>query len=286
MGYLNIKNLYAEQDILLFKECYALEKIHGSSAHVSWNNGVLGFFSGESYAQFLTLFDQVLLTKRFTEKFGTGKIIIYGEAYGGKCQAMSDTYGKQLKFAVFDVRVEDSWLDVPNAEGVATAMGLEFVSYNKISTDLDIIDKERDADSVQAVRNGMGEGHLREGVVLRPLIELTKNNGKRVIAKHKGERFSERRNTPKVLSPDKLTVLTEATAIAEEWVVPVRLEHILQELPHCSGMEHTPEVVRAMIADVYKEAKGEIVESKEVARAIGKKTAELWKKRLCAVLSS
>lgn len=29
MGYLKINNLYKEQTILLFKECYALEKIHG-----------------------------------------------------------------------------------------------------------------------------------------------------------------------------------------------------------------------------------------------------------------
>jgi hypothetical protein len=35
-----------------------------------------------------------------------------------------------------------------------------------------------------------------------------------------------------------------------------------------------------MIADVYKEAKGEIVESKEVASAIGRVAAGLWKKHL------
>jgi hypothetical protein len=30
MGYLHIDNLYKSQDILLFKRCYALEKIHGT----------------------------------------------------------------------------------------------------------------------------------------------------------------------------------------------------------------------------------------------------------------
>ena len=29
MGYIHIGNLYKDQEILLFKECYALEKIHG-----------------------------------------------------------------------------------------------------------------------------------------------------------------------------------------------------------------------------------------------------------------
>ena len=34
MAYQHIDNLYKNQDILKFKECYALEKIHGTSASV------------------------------------------------------------------------------------------------------------------------------------------------------------------------------------------------------------------------------------------------------------
>ena len=34
MGYLEIKNLYADARVLGFKEVYALEKIHGTSANV------------------------------------------------------------------------------------------------------------------------------------------------------------------------------------------------------------------------------------------------------------
>ena len=35
MGYRHIDNLYKNQDILLFRECFALEKIHGTSANVA-----------------------------------------------------------------------------------------------------------------------------------------------------------------------------------------------------------------------------------------------------------
>ncbi len=45
MSYLHIDNLYRSQDILLFRECYALEKIHGTSAHVAYHNGEVKFFS-------------------------------------------------------------------------------------------------------------------------------------------------------------------------------------------------------------------------------------------------
>jgi hypothetical protein len=48
-------------------------------------------------------------------------------------------------------------------------------------------------------------------------------------------------------------------------------------------MEHTGEVVRAMVADIYKEAKGEIIESKEVSAAIGRVAAKLWKQRVSSL---
>jgi hypothetical protein len=283
MGYADIANLYKAQEILLFKRCFAMEKIHGTSAHLSWNNGQLGFFSGgEKHEKFVALFDQEALAKAFEANFGDRKVKVHGEAYGGKQQGMSATYGPDLKFVVFDIKVDESWLTVPKAEKVAIALGLEFVHYAEILTDLMLIDAERDADSVQAMRNGMGPGKMREGVVLRPPIEVVMNNGERVIAKHKREEFKERQNVPKVVDPAKAAVLTEAAAIAEEWVVPMRLEHVLQGLPDATGIEHTAQVVKAMISDVYKEAKGEIVESKEVASAIGRKAAELWKRHIKA----
>jgi len=280
MGYLHINNLYKDQDILLFKECYALEKLHGSSAHISWNEGKLHFHAnGCSHIKFVSLFDVEQLEEKFTELFGTEKVVVYGEAYGGKMQKMKETYGPDLRFTAFDVCVAGLWLSVPQAHDVVNKLCLEFVDYVKISTDLKEIDEQRDAPSVQAIRNEVGTDKLREGVVLRPLIELRKNNDERIIAKHKNEAFKERLHVPKV-RPERAVVLSEASAIADEWVIPMRLEHVLQRLPHATGIEHTVDVIIAMVEDVYREAKGEIVESKDVARAISSRTAKLWKQRI------
>ena len=38
MGYMHIDNLYKNVTIMLFKEAYVLEKIHGTSAHITWSN--------------------------------------------------------------------------------------------------------------------------------------------------------------------------------------------------------------------------------------------------------
>ena len=51
MGYAHIDNLYKEQTILMFRECYALEKIHGTSAHISWKGKQLWLSSGGIQAQ-------------------------------------------------------------------------------------------------------------------------------------------------------------------------------------------------------------------------------------------
>jgi hypothetical protein len=64
MGYQKIKNLYAEKDVLLMRELYAMEKIHGSSAHVSFEAteaggaGKLHFFAGGCKQEsFVAIFD-------------------------------------------------------------------------------------------------------------------------------------------------------------------------------------------------------------------------------------
>lgn len=279
MGYRHIDNLYKNQAILLFKECYAAEKIHGTSAHIRFvpGNKLIFFSGGVKHESFVNLFDEEALRAKFEETF-TSNVCIYGEAYGGSCQGMKNTYGPDLKFIGFEVTIGDSWLNVPNAHDVCNKLDIEFVDYTRIPTDLIAIDAERDKPSAQAVRNGMGE-QIREGVVLRPLVEMTLNNGERIIAKHKRAEFGETK-TPREVTPDKLQIMLEASKIADEWVTEMRLVHVLDKLPDCTGMEHTGKVIQAMQEDVLREAKGEIVESKAALNAIAKRTAQLYKAKV------
>jgi hypothetical protein len=282
MGYLHIDNLYKDQTILLFKECYAMEKIHGTSAHISWKfaeKKIHFFAGGESHENFLKLFDEAFLKAKFEEMFPDIDVVVFGEAYGGKQQGMSHTYGKQLKFIGFDVKVGEVWLNVPNAEDVCSKFNIEFVHYNKIEVTLDNLTALRDMYSMQAVRNGMGYEHKREGIVCRPLVEMRLNNGDRVICKYKPDEQMETK-TKREVSPEQLKVLSDAKEIAEEWVTNLRLEHVLQKFPADVNVESMGDVIKAMIEDVYREGRDEIVESKEVGKAIGQKTVQLFKQKL------
>ena len=284
MGYLHIENLYKCPDILLLKECYALEKIHGTSAHIKWKDGLHFFSGGEKHSNFVALFDDQKLKEAFMV-IGCNEVTVYGEAYGGSCQGMSKTYGKQLKFVVFDVQIDGSWLAVPQAEEVTKSLGLEFVHYWKTCTEVEQLNACRDMDSEQSKRNGIEEPRKMEGVVLRPLIELRKNNGDRVMAKHKRDDYQERK-TPHPIGEALLKVIEDANAIADEWVTEMRLTHVVDKLSEGGkilGIENTPDIMKAMYEDVAREAKGEILESKEARKAISKRAAQLFKKRIQTV---
>ncbi|CAN2047832.1 hypothetical protein GMMP1_510006 [Candidatus Magnetomoraceae bacterium gMMP-1] len=219
------------------------------------------------------------LISKFSELFSVNDtIIIYGEAYGGKQQGMSDTYGKELKFIGFDVKINNLWLNVPNAEEICKSLNIEFIDYVKCKTDLKNLDFERDKPSTQAIRNKCGD-KIREGIVLRPLIELIKNNGERIITKYKRDEFIETK-TPRKINSKRLKVLEDAKSIADEWVTEMRLKHVLDKLPKEINIEGVKDVILAMIEDVYREAKGEIIESKEVRKAISSKTVSLFKNKL------
>jgi len=299
MGYLSIVNLYRPeaQIIFLFKECWALEKIEGTSAHLTFkysNSPIDGwkltyFSGGESHERFIKLFDEANLLA-VVKDLGIPidrEIICYGECYGAGCQGMSHTYGKDLKFIVFDVQIGNTWLSVPDADDVAKKLGLEFVHYRKVPTDLAALDAERDYPSVQAIRNGIStcvnlfgpveNPKPREGIVIRPLQEFITSNGSRVICKHKGDAFKETATPRPVVDPEKLKVLEDATAIANDWTTMIRLNHVLDKLPKPYDMTLIPKLITAMVEDIYREGKGEFVESDAVKKAIGKKTVELFK---------
>jgi hypothetical protein len=273
-----INNHYDKYDLIVKKNHNFIASgivVHNSSCHISFDGNKLRFFSGcANQETFEALFDKDKLLNRFAEMYYNLPIIIYGEVYGGKVQGMSKTYGPNLRFIAFDVKIGDKWLSVPEAEEIVKSFDLEFVHYVKTSTDLEVLNRERDRDSVQAIRNGMGEGHPSEGIIIRPLIELTRNNGERLIAKYKKENFRET-STPRPVNLEKLEILKNAEAVASEWVVAERLRHVASALNVEIESQNIPDIIREMLKDIQIEGAGEIEWNKDVERAIGKATANL-----------
>lgn len=285
MGYLHIQNLSKNGTILLFRECYALEKIHGTSAHVSFNaeKDRVGFFSGgASHTVFTALFDEAKLYEGF-KALGHPTIQVFGEAYGGSMQKMKHVYGDKLRFVAFDVKIGDTWLEVPNAEDVAKKLNIDFVPWDLVKAEVSVLDEVRRRPSRQAKKNGVPGEHLPEGVVLRPLVEMTDHRGERIIVKYKNPEFSERESgRDTIADPGKALELANADAVATEWVTPMRLTHVLDKLRlEAPSLKDIPRVNVAMLEDVGREGAGEVdVTVKTVKQAIGARTVKLYKERL------
>jgi len=295
MSYRHISNLYADASVLMFKTVYAMEKVHGSSARITWKDKQLTFFAGGvKHELFLEFFDQAALKTRLMELFPDSTLTIVGEAFGGKHQGMAHTYGPKLKFVAFEVKLEadgrDRWYSVPDAERIARALGLDFVYYELCVTDLAELDRQRDLPSEEAFKAGMAERDkpetwkLREGIVIRSPVELYDFQGGRFLAKHKRKEFSERAHAPKV--GEASVVLTEAKAIADEYVVRERLLHVMDQVKIANNLEavdkvaYIPLIIAEMIADINREASPATEMTKPVMKQIGNAAATQYKELL------
>jgi hypothetical protein len=284
VGYQHINNLDKDPRILQFKRVFATEKIHGTSAHISWSFGLvgnseplttLGFFPGGcDHGSFVALFDAVALAERF-KALGQDRVTVYGEAYGGKMQGMSKTYGDKLRFVAFEVQVGESWLAVPQAAEVVAALGLEFVHYEEVDTDIAVLDVLRHAPSVQAQRNGVEQPKLcREGIVLRPPFEVRTNNGERIVAKFKAD-WARETKTPRDISAVTVEI-TDANKAAQEWVTPMRIAHILDKFGDVL-LERTGEFCKTVWVDVLREAAGEVPDTHQHRKAVSRLAAAAFK---------
>lgn len=284
MGYLKIKNLHKDSTMLsLFKEIYVMEKIHGTSTHITYKNGELRFFKGGIGGQFTfeQLFNKEKLLKSF-EDLGHDSVIVYGEAYGGSTQKMSKTYGQDLKFIAFEVQIGDYWLSTDKAYNVVQKLDLDFVQFVRCEATEERVNYWRDKESEQAIRNGMGSGHIREGIVIRPIVEVLHSNGGRFIAKHKSAKFSEHK-TPMPLDPDRQEKFNDAKDFAEEFVVPMRIRHVIDKIKSENDkfemdMKFTKDVIVETVADVLAEEGDRITWSLQIEKAIGRQAVLIFKK--------
>lgn len=80
------------------------------------------------------------------------------------------------------------------------------------------------------------------------------------------------------VDPDKRKTIEDAEAVALEWVTDMRLNRILDKLGNPRIMAYVPKIITSVTEDVIREAGAEIVDTKQVRKAIGGRAVQLYKK--------
>ena len=170
------------------------EKIDGTNVRVHWDGHKVSFGGRTDNAnlpvplmeRLYELFSNNTAEELFEQLFGEKEVILFGEGYGKKIQAVGSKYIPDgVDFILFDVCVNDTYLDREEVENIALAFRISVVPVVLVGTINDAINY------VMTKPNSTIGTAPMEGLVGRPVVELKDKNGKRLIVKVKVCDFTE-----------------------------------------------------------------------------------------------
>ena len=170
------------------------EKIDGTNVRVHWDGHKVSFGGRTDNAnlpvplmeRLYELFSNNTAEELFEQLFGEKDVILFGEGYGKKIQAVGSKYIPDgVDFILFDVCVNDTYLDREAVENIALAFRISVVPVVLVGTINDAINYV-----MEKPKSTIGTAPM-EGLVGRPAVELKDKNGKRLIVKVKVCDFTE-----------------------------------------------------------------------------------------------
>lgn len=175
----------------------AFEKVDGTNMSYYWDGHNMQIHGKSENAsipgRLLTVMERLLNEDKLREVFPIKcdengnevpfMVRIYGEGYGVGIQKCGGSYiQKDNSFRVFDIKINDFWLDWDNVLDICSKLGLDVVtSYGEMTL--------REAE--EFVKNGFKSPIAEntnlnaEGLVLRPLVYFSNRMGERVMVKIK-----------------------------------------------------------------------------------------------------
>jgi len=164
------------------------EKVDGTNIRIMYENGDIEFRGKTDNAQLPAKLVKRLNTfflpkvDIFTSLFGNTPTCLYGEGYGAGIQK-GGKYRPDQDFVMFDVNVNDWWLERDNVEDVADNLGVDTVY---------VIGSGTLYEMVEYVKKGFNSAwgdFIAEGIVARPQVGLQTRGGDRIITKLKYKDF-------------------------------------------------------------------------------------------------
>lgn len=173
---------------------FVSEKVHGANGRFTYlEDG--GFFCG-SRTEWKQESDDNLWWRALRETQGLRDFLtahpgvtVYGEVYGQVQDLRYGTTKGQVRFAAFDVLVGSEWKAPVEARALSTPFGLPWVPTIAEAVPFEL---ERILELAEGPSLVPGADHVREGCVVKPVVERTDPTVGRVCLKVVGNGYLER----------------------------------------------------------------------------------------------
>ena len=187
-----LEGVYSTEELELLKDIPWVwtEKVDGTNIRVMWDGHAVTFGGRTGKAQIPAhlvnrlndLFGGTNKEEIFEQHFGETPVILFGEGFGEKIQKGGGLYGA-VDFILFDVFCGGMWLKRDAVEQIAEAFCIRCVPIVNVGTLQEAVEFIR-----QHPKSSLRDAEL-EGVVCRPVCELSDRRGNRIIVKVKCRDF-------------------------------------------------------------------------------------------------
>jgi len=167
------------------------EKVDGTNVRIIWDGHRVSFGGRTDNAQIPShlvnrlneLFSGTNKEELFEQTFGEKNVILFGEGFGQKIQS-GGLYGP-TDFILFDVLIDQMWLQRKSVKDIANVFGLRCVPIVGVGTLPDAVEFIR-----SHPKSNLRDAEM-EGIVCRPFHELSDRRGNRIIVKIKCRDFTK-----------------------------------------------------------------------------------------------
>jgi ATP-dependent RNA circularization protein (DNA/RNA ligase family) len=187
---------YSEPEFGNVKKWRVDEKVDGTNIRIIYQDGKVRFGGRTKDAQIpchlLDYLQKNFGDWNFSRVFPCEQnqnyphVILFGEGYGSKIQAVGGNYREDAGFILFDVWIDGWWLKRDDAKEIANKFGIEVVPHIGIMTEEEIVNFVKSKPLSQCSRIPQ----MIEGVVCRSEPLTLFRNGKPIMFKLKCKEFN------------------------------------------------------------------------------------------------
>lgn len=139
------ENDYTKEEFASIDRWEVTEKIDGTNIRIFWDGEAVRFGGRTARSQIPTFLLDVLQKTFTADKLksvfpDTDNVILFGEGYGQKIQAVGKKYRKDNGFILFDVVVGEWWLKRESVVDIADKLGIQSVPVVGIMNTQEVID--------------------------------------------------------------------------------------------------------------------------------------------------